>query len=463
MTVYEKHPNAIFKAADKEFVVHPSSFLNILDDDHDNIHRSLTPPPLANPKEYTSAGRRGSLQPATYRHKDENHIEAARRREIRRAILSSPAYDGEMSATSDERFAEITDSSNYRESGLKKLKSKSWESIARWEKENEFLFTLIEDECDWLKRLFPDETLTAQTFFNDLEDGVLLCKLAQLCQKYAEDFAKDNKTHMPLFPIYIHSRNKCQGRLGKFRRRENVELFLKWCRVQNIPEPLLFESNDVVERTEEEGLRENAREIVLCLMEVARLGVKFGIEPPQLILLEKEIELEEQMDSSVDGSISPMSIDSGVDTMDSFHYGSLDVNNKETRTTNENSDEDIDDSYDRDNVDSCYKGDKSRNNGDNNENDRDKDSSINSDDKNINNNNNDLSEDKKSKEKRKRSTSSKNRRSASRNRKKSTTDFPKTELHNKVNLNFLKHRMKYYTLKHKYRISLLFKCKQDAT
>ena len=41
-------------------------------------------------------------------------------------------------------------------SGLKKLRSNSWESLVRWEKENELLHAFIEDECEWLAELFPE-------------------------------------------------------------------------------------------------------------------------------------------------------------------------------------------------------------------------------------------------------------------------------------------------------------------
>jgi len=144
----------------------------------------------------------------------------------------------------------------------------------------------------------------------------VLCKLARLCQNYAESYGKSNKIKIPNFHITIHPRHRCRGRLGQFMSRENVTLFLKWCRVHKIPEPLLFESNDVVEKTEKDGQREGAREIVLCLMEVARLGVKYGVQPPKLILLEKEIEAEELLDNCMDGNISPSSVDSGYDIND---------------------------------------------------------------------------------------------------------------------------------------------------
>ena len=190
---------------------------------------------------------------------------------------------------------------------MSRLKCRSWGSVRRWEKENELLFAMIEDESEWLAELFPDEIIAPEFFFFALEDGVLLCKLANLIQEYAEQYGKEKNIVIPECHLKYHPRSKTRGQLGQFRARENVTSFLGWCRKHHIPEVILFESNDVVQT---EDLREGAREVVICLMEVARRSFKYGVKPPKLIILEKEIDEEER----TDGLGSPSSIDSGVDT-----------------------------------------------------------------------------------------------------------------------------------------------------
>ncbi|PKK17331.1 growth arrest-specific 2 like 1, partial [Columba livia] len=73
---------------------------------------------------------------------------------------------------------------------------------------------------------------------------------------------------------------------GSFVARDNVSNFIQWCRQDlGIQDVLMFETNDLV-------LKKNEKNFVLCLLEVARRGSKFGMLAPMLIQMEEEIEEE---------------------------------------------------------------------------------------------------------------------------------------------------------------------------
>lgn len=211
---------------------------------------------------------------------------------------------------------------------LRRLKTTSIQSFQRWEKENELLYAMIEDESTWLSTLFPDQFINADLFFYALEDGTLLCLLANHIQDMAENYSQRTGKPVPGKKIAFNKSKRGIRESKLFHSRDNVEKFLSWCRQQGIPEAILFESNDVVLVDE---CRTGGREIVICLMEIARRCSCYEMQQlPKLIQLEREIEEEEFCqgstcicepltldtgDSDIQGERSPIDSDSGVESV----------------------------------------------------------------------------------------------------------------------------------------------------
>lgn len=174
---------------------------------------------------------------------------------------------------------------------FRRLKTNSIQSVKRWEKENELLYAMMEDESEWLAKLFPDVVISPEFFFYALEDGSLLCRLANYIQEKAELYSRKQNVSVPGKKFRYHTMSKCSREIKLFKSRENVQQFLTWCRSHGIPEAILFESNDVVEV---DDYREGCRGVIICLMEIVRRTSKFDLdELPQLIQMEREIDEDE--------------------------------------------------------------------------------------------------------------------------------------------------------------------------
>ena len=211
----------------------------------------------------------------------------------------------------DREFERRSRPDSAHKGNLKRLKTSSASGFQRWEKENELLWAMLEDETEWLGQLFPDIIITPELFFYALEDGVILCRLANLIQEKAEEYGKKNHVNVSGKRFKYHaSIAKKNKQLALFKSRENVQGFLTWCRQLGITDSILFESNDIVEADE---CREGCREVVICLMEIARRASgRYKFTPiPKLIQLEKEIEAEEQQDAE-------------KNELDQINYGSSD-------------------------------------------------------------------------------------------------------------------------------------------
>ena len=150
------------------------------------------------------------------------------------------------------------------------------------------------DVCRWLSETLQLE-VTPQTFMATLDTGVALCRLVELVQQKARVVDASNeeesmlKIKIPLDPIKYHNGAK----KATFHARENTKHFLDWCRGLGIRDDLIFETNGLVEHSDE-------KRVLLCLLEVSRYARRVNIKPPDIVSKEQEaIERAEAMDEHV--------------------------------------------------------------------------------------------------------------------------------------------------------------------
>ncbi|KAF6203349.1 hypothetical protein GE061_003767 [Apolygus lucorum] len=166
-------------------------------------------------------------------------------------------------------------------------------SFRPFKSSEEYLWAMKEDLGDWLNNLYPDLYITAENFWDRLDNGVVLCQHTNKVREYAQKYvvwregqgktgSKEAANVLNQPPVKCFSSAKRET----FFARDNVSNFITWCRkALNIIDCLLFETDDLI-------LLKNEKNVILCLLELARLGSRLGMPAPTIVLLEKEIDKE---------------------------------------------------------------------------------------------------------------------------------------------------------------------------
>lgn len=160
----------------------------------------------------------------------------------------------------------------------------------RKEKLATYLFAMQEDLSEWIAGLL-NISVNADTFMTVLDNGIHICRLANMIQKAAEKYLTENPHSALKLPEFVPTYKERGATHSSFVSRDNVANFIRWCRALGIQDVIMFESEDLV-------LHKFQKPVILTLLDVARRASKFDIEPPDLVIMEEQIDeeiaLEEQ-------------------------------------------------------------------------------------------------------------------------------------------------------------------------
>lgn len=98
------------------------------------------------------------------------------------------------------------------------------------DKENEILKLMIQDESIWINSLIKDINVNPNNFFIVLQNGVILCKLANTIQEHINQYIVEHSLKPKGCMVKYNVPKNNSNCFSKFVWRDNVHNFLQWCR-----------------------------------------------------------------------------------------------------------------------------------------------------------------------------------------------------------------------------------------
>ena len=152
------------------------------------------------------------------------------------------------------------------------------------ERSEQSLIPLLEDVADWLAK-FLKKDITPENFLDVLDNGVLVCSLAESIQKLSHTASISGKASIGPSGVKTKLESlprlefQCHKNASKesFFARENCANFLHWCSKIGIQDSTLFEPEGLV-------LHKQLKNVVLTLLELGRVAATYDMEPiPSLV------------------------------------------------------------------------------------------------------------------------------------------------------------------------------------
>ncbi|EGD74279.1 hypothetical protein PTSG_06288 [Salpingoeca rosetta] len=165
------------------------------------------------------------------------------------------------------------------------------------------------DLCRWINRVLQRE-VAPEDFVKTLGPGVVLLDLAKAIQAGEVQYRQEYRVEEEFPTMKLQVRRNAKA--GTFAARDNIAQFIAWARRLGIPDDLMFETNDLV-------LEKDMKQVIYCLMEVARC--QHGVEPPRLVKMERSLDDEVALtegtetpgDAEMDAAVRALLADLGLD------------------------------------------------------------------------------------------------------------------------------------------------------